>query len=218
MQAARYGTIVDRVIPHPQERSNAIVLNLVLGLCGTALVAGLAQISIPWYPVPFTGQTLAVLLVGGILGSKRGAAALALYFIIGALGAPIFSDQSGGWDIISGATGGYILGFIVAAAVVGWMAERGADRRVMAMVGALLLGNIIIYAFGVPWLANWAPAGDGVAFGWSAAYKTGVQPFILGDLVKLAFAAALLPAGWALLQKTGVGRKNEEDGPKAGLL
>ena len=77
---------------------------------------------------------------------------------------------------------------------------------------------ILIYAIGVPWLASWDPAGDGVAFGWSQAYKTGVQPFILGDLVKLAFAAALLPAGWALLQKTGVGRKNEDDGPKAGIL
>ncbi len=218
MQSARYGTIADRVIPRPQERSNAIIRDLVLVLGGTALVAGLAQISIPWHPVPFTGQTLAVLLVGGVLGSVRGGLALVAYFIIGALGAPIFSDQSGGWEIISGATGGYIIGFIVAAAVVGWLAERGADRRVMSMVGALLLGNVLIYAFGVPWLASWDPAGDGVAFGWAEAYKTGVQPFILGDLVKLAFAAALLPAGWALLQKSGIGSKNEEDGPKAGLL
>jgi biotin transport system substrate-specific component len=218
MQAARYGTIIDRVIPHSASRSNELVRDLVLVVCGGALVAGLAQISIPWYPVPFTGQTLGVLLVGGVLGSKKGALALALYFIVGALGAPIFTDQSGGWDIISGATGGYIIGFIVAAAAVGWLAERGADRRVMSMIGALLLGNILIYAFGVPWLATWDPAGDGVAFGWAQAYKTGVQPFILGDLVKLAFAASLLPAGWALLQKTGVGKKNEEDGPKAGLL
>ena len=218
MQAARYGTIVDRVLPRPEARSSALVRDLVLILCGTAIVSGLAQISIPWYPVPFTGQTLAVLLVGGVLGSVRGGLALFAYFAIGALGAPIFTEQSGGWDIITGATGGYIIGFILAAAVVGWLAERGADRRVMSMVGVLLLGNIIIYAFGVPWLASWAPAGDGVAFGWSQAYKTGVQPFILGDLVKLAFAAALLPAGWALLQKTGVGSKNEADGPKAGIL
>ncbi len=218
MHAERYGTIADRLMPHSQERSNVILGNIALVLGGTALVAGLAQISIPWYPVPFTGQTLGVLLVGGVLGSRRGALAMLLYFIIGALGAPIFSDQSSGWDVISGATGGYIIGFIVAAAVVGWLAERGADRRVMAMVGVLLLGNIIIYAVGVPWLASWDPAGNGVAFGWTEAYKTGVQPFILGDLVKLAFAAALLPAGWALLQKTGIGSKNEADGPKAGLL
>lgn len=218
MQSARYGTIVDRVIPHSQTRTNEMLRDLVLVLCGTALVSGLAQVSIPWYPVPFTGQTLAVLLVGGMLGSRKGALALFLYFIIGALGAPIFSDQSSGWEIISGATGGYIIGFIVAAAAVGWLAERGADRSVMAMIGALLLGNFLIYAFGVPWLASWDPAGDGVAFGWTQAYQTGVQPFILGDLVKLAFAAALLPGGWALLQKTGFGKKNEQDGPKAGLL
>ena len=218
MQSARYGTIVDRVIPHSQTRTNEMLRDLVLVLCGTALVSGLAQVSIPWYPVPFTGQTLAVLLVGGLLGSRKGALALFLYFVIGALGAPIFSDQSSGWEIISGATGGYIIGFIVAAAAVGWLAERGADRSVVAMIGALLLGNLLIYAFGVPWLASWDPAGDGVAFGWTEAYKTGVQPFILGDLVKLAFAAALLPGGWALLQKTGVGKKNEQDGPKAGLL
>jgi hypothetical protein len=129
-----------------------------------------------------------------------------------------FSDQAGGWDIITGATGGYIIGFILAAAVVGWLAERGADRRVVPMIGVLLLGSVLIYAIGVPWLANWAPAGDGVKFGWSQAYEFGVQPFILGDLIKLAVAASLLPAGWALLQRTGFGRDNKEDGPKAGLL
>ena len=218
MHAVRYGTIVDRIVPRAEGRSSALLRDLVLVLCGTGLVAGLAQVAIPWYPVPFTGQTLAVLLVGGILGALRGALALAVYFVIGALGAPIFTDQSGGWDIITGATGGYVIGFILAAAVVGWLADRGADRRVVSMIGLLLLGNVLIYAIGVPWLASWEPAGDGVAFGWSQAYEFGVQPFILGDLLKLAIAAALLPAGWALLQKTGFGRKNEDDGPKAGLL
>lgn len=218
MHALRYGTIVDRIVPRAEGRSSALLRDLVLVLCGTGLVAGLAQVAIPWHPVPFTGQTLAVLLVGGILGALRGTLALAVYFVIGALGAPIFSDQSGGWDIITGATGGYIIGFILAAAVVGWLADRGADRRVVPMIGVLLLGNVLIYAIGVPWLASWEPAGDGVAFGWSQAYEFGVQPFILGDLLKLAIAAALLPAGWALLQKTGFGRRNEDDGPKAGLL
>lgn len=218
MHAARIGTIADRIVPRSESRAATLTWDLVLVLAGTALVSLLAQVSIPWYPVPFTGQTLAVLLVGGMLGAWRGALSLALYFAIGALGAPIFSDQSGGWDIITGATGGYIIGFILAAAVVGWLAERGADRRVVPMIGVLLLGSVLIYAIGVPWLANWAPAGDGVKFGWSQAYEFGVQPFILGDLIKLAVAAALLPAGWALLQRTGFGRGNKEDGPKAGLL
>ena len=218
MHAARFGTIADRLVPRSESRAATLTWDLVLVLAGTALVSLLAQVSIPWYPVPFTGQTLAVLLVGGMLGAWRGALSLALYFAIGALGAPIFSDQAGGWDIITGATGGYIIGFILAAAVVGWLAERGADRRVVPMIGVLLLGSVLIYAIGVPWLANWAPAGDGVKFGWSQAYEFGVQPFILGDLIKLAVAASLLPAGWALLQRTRFGRSNKEDGPKAGLL
>ncbi len=218
MHAVRYGTIVDRVVPRGQGRSGTLVRDIILVLAGTGLVSLLAQVSIPWHPVPFTGQTLAVLLVGGILGALRGALALAVYFAIGALGAPVFSDQSGGWDIITGATGGYIIGFILAAALVGWLCERGADRRVVPMIGVLLLGNVIIYAIGVPWLANWSPAGDGVAFGWGQAYEFGVQPFILGDLIKLAIAAALLPAGWALLQRSGAGRDREPDGPPAGLL
>lgn len=218
MHAVRYGTIADRMVPRGHTRASALTRDIVMVLAGTALVAVLAQISIPWFPVPFTGQTLAVLLVGGMLGALRGALSMALYFVIGALGAPIFTEQSGGWDVIMGATGGYIIGFILAAALVGWLCERGADRRVVSMIGVLLLGNVIIYAVGVPWLANWSPAGDGVAFGWAQAYEFGVQPFILGDLLKLAIVAALLPAGWALLQRTGFGRDREKDGPPAGIL
>ena len=218
MHAVRYGAIVDRVVPRGQTRASTLVRDILLILAGTAVVSLLAQVSIPWYPVPFTGQTLAVLLVGGMLGALRGALSLAVYFAIGALGAPIFSEQAGGWDIITGATGGYIIGFILAAGAVGWLCERGADRRVVSMIGVLLLGNVLIYAIGVPWLANWSPAGDGVAFGWAQAYEFGVQPFILGDLLKLAIVAALLPAGWALLQRTGFGRDREKDGPPAGIL
>ena len=218
MHAVRYGTIIDRVVPHSESRANTFVRNALLVLAGTIFVSLLAQISIPWYPVPFTGQTLAVLLVGGVLGAWRGAASLLLYFIVGALGMPVFTDQSGGWDIITGATGGYIIGFILAAAVVGWLAERGADRRVVPMILTLILGNILIYAIGVPWLASWTPPGATAPLGWSQAYLFGIEPFVFGDALKLAIAALLLPAGWALLQRTGVGRKNEDDGPKAGML
>lgn len=218
MHAVRYGTMVDRVVPRGRTRSSAVTRDVLLVLAGTAMVGLLAQVSIPWFPVPFTGQTLAVLLVGGLLGAMRGALSMALYFAIGALGAPIFTEQSGGWDVVTGATGGYIIGFIVAAALVGWLCERGADRRVVPMIGVLLLGNVIIYAIGLPWLASWTPPGADVAFGWSQAYEFGLQPFILGDLLKLAVVAALLPAGWALLQRTGFGREREQDGPPAGLL
>jgi len=218
MHAVRYGTIIDRVVPHSESRANTLVRNVLLVLAGTIFVSLLAQVSIPWYPVPFTGQTLAVLLVGGVLGAWRGAASLLLYFIVGALGLPVFTDQSGGWDIITGATGGYIIGFILAAAVVGWLAERGADRRVVPMIMTLILGNVLIYAIGVPWLASWTPPGASAPMGWSDAFTYGVDPFVFGDAIKLAIAAVLLPAGWALLQRTGVGRKNEDDGPKAGML
>ena len=218
MHAVRYGTIIDRVVPRGQSKAGTLTRDILLILAGTAFVALLAQISIPWYPVPFTGQTLAVLLVGGVLGALRGALALAVYFAIGALGAPVFTDQSGGWDVITGATGGYIIGFIVAAAVVGWLCSRGADRRVVPMILALILGNVIIYAIGLPWLASWVPPGADAAFGWAQAWTFGFEPFVFGDALKLVFAAALLPAGWALLQRTGFGREREQDGPPAGML
>jgi biotin transport system substrate-specific component len=218
MHAVRYGTIIDRVVPRGQSRAGTLTRDILLILAGTAFVSLLAQISIPWYPVPFTGQTLAVLLVGGVLGALRGALALAVYFAIGALGAPVFTDQSGGWDVITGATGGYIVGFIVAAAVVGWLCARGADRRVVPMILALLLGNVIIYAIGLPWLAGWTPPGADAAFGWAQAWTFGFEPFVFGDALKLVFAAALLPAGWALLQRSGFGKDREKDGPPAGML
>jgi biotin transport system substrate-specific component len=218
MHAVRYGAIADRVVPRGESRTSTLIRDVLLVLTGAGLVSVLAQIAIPWFPVPFTGQTLAVLLVGGMLGALRGALSLAVYFAIGALGAPVFTDQSGGWNVITGATGGYIIGFILAAALVGWLCERGADRRVVPMMGALLLGNVMIYAVGLPWLANWTPPGAEAAFGWSQAYEFGLQPFVLGDLLKLAVVAALLPAGWALLQRTGFGREREKDGPPAGLL
>lgn len=218
MHAVRYGAIVDRVVPRGHSRASTLVRDILLILAGTAVVSLLAQVSIPWHPVPFTGQTLAVLLVGGMLGALRGALSLAVYFAIGALGAPVFSDQAGGWDIITGATGGYIIGFIVAAGVVGWLCERGVDRRVVPMILTLILGNVIIYAFGLPWLASWTPPGADAAFGWGQAWTYGFEPFVFGDMLKLAIVAAILPAGWALLQRTGFGRDREQDGPPAGML
>lgn len=218
MYAVRYGTIVDRVVPRGQSKAGTLTRDIILILAGTAFVSLLAQVSIPWHPVPFTGQTLAVLLVGGVLGALRGALSLALYFAIAALGAPVLSDQSGGWDVVTGATGGYIIGFILAAGVVGWLCSRGADRRVVPMILALVLGNILIYAVGIPWLASWTPPGADAAFGWSQAWTFGFEPFVFGDAIKLVLAAALLPAGWALLQRTGFGKEREQDGPPAGML
>lgn len=166
-------------------------------LSGSLLVAGAAQISIPlpFTPVPITGQTFAVLLVGASLGAVRGAASLLLYLAEGAVGLPFFAGGAGGFAVITRATGGYLIGFVVAAFVIGALAERGWDRRFSSATGAMLTGNVIIYLFGVTWLARF--------LGESALSQKvlllGLYPFIPGDTIKLYLAAAALPAAWRLV-------------------
>jgi biotin transport system substrate-specific component len=210
----RYGTLADALVPRVDDRAAELVRDAVLVVAGVVLVGLLAQITVPWHPVPLTGQTFGVLLVGGVLGLWRAVASLSLYFAVGLVGLPVFQDGNNGWDYVQGPTGGYIVGFIIAAGIVGYMAERGLDRRVVPMIGAMLLGTVVIYALGAAWLAYWTPPGADEVFGWSGAYESGVQPFLLGDLVKLGAAAALLPCGWALVQRLGIGPKQ----PPAGLM
>lgn len=200
-RAVAYGTLVDEMVPRPSARMRALAADAALVGAGTALVAASAQVVIPWHPVPFTGQTFAALLVGGLLGMRRGALSLGLYLVLGALGAGVFQEGRGGWDMIAGPTGGYIVGFVLAAGLVGLLAERGADRRVGTTVAALALGNVAIYAVALPWLAAWTPPGADTPLGWEAAYRSGLEPFVLGDLAKLMAAAVLLPGGWALVRR-----------------
>jgi biotin transport system substrate-specific component len=212
----RYGdTLADAVLPGGNDRVTTIVRDVVLILAGAGFVALSAQVSIPWYPVPFTGQTFAVLLVAGLLGAWRATSSLGLYALVGLLGAPVFADAAGGLSVLTGPTGGYIIGFIVAGAVVGYLCERGADRRFLSMVGVLLLGEVIIFAIGAWWLAETTIPGADARFGWSAAYQLGVEPFLLGDLFKLGIAAALLPAGWAGVEALGIrrGRRSKDPNP-----
>ena len=166
---------------------------LVIGFA--ALTALAAQIRIPlgFTPVPLTGQTLAVLLSGAALGLRAGAAAQALYVAIGLAGFPVFQGGEGGWSYATGATAGYLLGFIVAAAVVGYLAEQRQDRRVTTAIPALLAGNTIIYLLGVPWLMH--ILGVDLAAGLTA----GFAPFVVGDLLKIAGAGLLLPAVWKMV-------------------
>jgi biotin transport system substrate-specific component len=174
------------------------ILGDVLLVCaGTALVSLAAQVSVPlgFTPVPISGQTFAVLLVGASLGSIRGAASLALYLMIGLAGAPVYSEQKGGWEIFSGATGGYLVGFMVAAAVVGLLAERGWDKRVATSVSAMLTGSVIIYVFGLVWLHRYLEAS------WEATLTAGLYPFVPGDILKLYLAALALPAAWKLVER-----------------
>ncbi|MFN4293301.1 MAG: biotin transporter BioY [Thermoflexales bacterium] len=162
-------------------------------LLGSWLVAALAQIVIPLQPVPITGQTLGVLLVGAALGWRRGALALVAYVLQGAAGLPFFAGGASGAARLLGPTGGYLIGFIFAAALTGWLSERGWDRRFWSTLLAMALGNAIIYAIGIPWLAQFV--------GWPRALEVGLLPFLPGDAIKAALAALALPGAWALVAR-----------------
>ncbi|HDQ73164.1 MAG TPA: biotin transporter BioY [Chloroflexi bacterium] len=169
----------------------SLVRDIGLVLVGSGLMALLAHIEIPLWPVPITGQTFGVLLIGAMLGSRRGALAVMAYLVQGALGLPVFAPGGApGLSRFAGPTGGYLLGFVIAAFVVGWLSERGWDRKVATAALAMLAGNVAIYLFGLPWLARFV--------GWQAVLSTGLFPFILGDLLKIGLAALTLPGAWFL--------------------
>jgi biotin transport system substrate-specific component len=176
------------LVPRVRARDAALVLAAV------ALTALCAQISfyLPGNPVPVTGQTFAVLLSGAALGANRGATAMLLYILIGMVGLPVYADGNHGVDVVTGATGGYLIGFLAAGWVVGKLAEAHYDRRVITALPLFLVGSAIIYAIGVPWLAVSADQ----SLGW--AISNGFVDFIPGDLVKAAAAAGALPLAWKL--------------------
>jgi len=167
-------------------------ISLIVG--GSLLIALCAQIKIwlPISPVPVTLQTFAVLMLGALLGSRRGSLCALAYIIEGAAGLPVFA-LGGGLAVLSGPTGGYLAGFIPAAYITGRLAEKGWDRRVGTTILAMFLGNASIYAFGLLWLA--------CLIGTKEALALGLYPFIVGDCLKIALAAVVLPSGWKLLDK-----------------
>lgn len=169
--------------------------DLFLIIVGSLFVAALAQVEIPlpFTPVPITGQTFGVLLVGAALGSKRGAASLGLYLAEGALGLPFFAGGAHGFSIVIGATGGYLIGFIVAAYFVGQLAERGLERDTRTSFIPFLTGTVITYACGVTWLAIMLGS-------FSKAIEFGLLPFLIGDAIKLIAASITLPAAWKLVR------------------
>jgi biotin transport system substrate-specific component len=176
---------------------SGILTDVVLVVAGAALVALAAQWEIKlWFtPVPITGQTFAVLLVGASLGWLRGGASLLLYFLVGLAGAPVYAGGEGGWEWVKGATGGYLVGFIFAAALTGWLAQRRWDRRFSSAVAAMLTSSVVIYALGLPWLAHVAN------LGLEDTLEAGLYPFVIGDLLKLYLAGALLPGAWRLVER-----------------
>jgi len=182
--------ISERMLPRTK------VTSVILVVAAAALTALAAQweIPLPFTPVPITGQTFAVLLTGAALGAKLGAGGQGLYVIAGAIGLPIYAGGASGWEEArAGGTTGYLIGFIAAAAVVGYLAERRQDRTFPTMFTAFILGSFIIYVFGV--------AGLMLIFDMTVteAIVAGVIPFLVGDLIKAAAAGLLLPGAWKLL-------------------
>ncbi len=185
----------------------ALTANLQVVLAGqTIVLPGDVRVTLPTSPVPITAQTFSVLLVGGALGFRRGILAVGLYLAVG-LALPVYaggasgldtflSRDAGGW--VFGATGGYLIGFLLAAGVVGRLAELGWDRHVGGAVVAMLVGNLLIYAVGIPWLML------ATGFDVSTAVEKGLAPFVFGDVLKLALAGIVFPAAWWLVgRRTG---------------
>ena len=165
------------------------VREVVLVALGAGLVGVAAQVAVPvpGTPVPVTGQTFAVLVVGAALGAHRAAASLLLYLVAGVAGVGWFADGSSG---AGGATFGYVVGFVLAATLVGWLASRGGDRTGLRTAATMALGTLVIYLVGVPWLAWQLDVGIG------EAVRLGVRPFLVGDALKIALAAGVLPLAW----------------------
>ncbi len=180
------------VVPHGGLLTDALLVGGGAGFVGLA-----AQISwhLGYTPVPITLQTFAVLLVGASYGATLGAASLLLYLLAGVAGVPLYADHNHGWSVFSGATGGYIVGFVLAAALTGALAERGWDRKFSTSVSSMLTGMVIIYLCGAIWLHHV------IGGSWATTLVDGVYGFVPFDLVKVYLAAAAFPTAWGLVRR-----------------
>ena len=182
-------TIIDKVVPR------TLLNNIVLVVLGVAVTALSAQLSIPASPVPFTFQTLAVLVIGSTYGTARGAITMGAYALVGALGMPVFAQSSSGFEVIFGATGGFIIGFIFAAALAGRLAELKWSSNSLSMFASFVLSTAVIYGLGVPVLAMNAFGSD------LAAATNYMLPYLVWDGAKAVIAAGLLPSAWLLVNQ-----------------
>ena len=190
--AQRPRTLADLVGKHSLARDGLLVVGFSLFMALTAQIS----IRLPWTPVPITGQTLGMLLTGAILGPRRGALAMLLYLVQGAIGLPVLAPSATlpqGFGRLVGPTGGYLVSAPIVAALVGWLAERGWDRKVWSALAMFVIGNIVIYLFGASWLNVYKGTFGNISVMWA-----GVYPFLLGDAIKIALAALALPGAWAL--------------------
>lgn len=176
--------------------SRSLTTDIALVLTGAAVVGVLAQAEVPMIPVPMTGQTLGVLLVGGSLGMRRGAMALFTYLVLGLAGVPWFAGMTGGPAALLKPSFGYIIGFVFAAALVGWLAERTWDRRPALAMAGFLLASAVPFLFGMPYLA-WIAGQPDLA--WVLA--NGFTPFIVGGVVKAGIAAVVFPLAWSMVRR-----------------
>ena len=190
LQLSAGTNLIDRVIPR------SLTADVALIISGALLTAVAAQVAIPMWPVPITGQTFAVLLVGAVLGASRAALSMITYFSMGAVGLPVFTGAVAG--VSFGTTFGYQVGFIAAAAVVGWLARLNWQKTAQGVLASFLIGNVVIYLFGLPWLA-FALSNLGAAADAPAVLAAGLVPFLVGDAIKMALAAAALPLAWKYL-------------------
>jgi biotin transport system substrate-specific component len=195
-QARVVAVLADRF--RPSAGASALVYDGLLVLAGSGLIAlsAVLAVRLPISPVPITGQTFAVLLVGALLGWRRGVATVGLYLLEGACGLPVFAGGVvGGPAYMFGPTGGYLVGFLAGAALTGWLAGRGWDRHFATTAAAMALGSAALFACGVLWLA--------VLVGLPLAVQTGLLPFLPGEAIKIALAAGLLPTAWKVLRFRG---------------
>ena len=195
-RAVRMPTLAEAMLNSLMTPSAATsaVTKAALVVFGSLLLAVSAQFKIPLYPVPATGQTLVVLLIGMTYGPRLGGITLAAYLFEGALGLPVFAGGAAGVAVLMGPTAGYLFGFLLAAIAMGYLAERGMGRTVVSTIAAMVIGNCLIYLCGVLWLANFIGLGQAIA--------AGVLPFLYGDALKLIVAAGLMPWAWRAVKST----------------
>jgi biotin transport system substrate-specific component len=184
-----HATLASRFWPE----TSSLASKALLAIVGSMIVAVAAHISVPMLPVPMTLQTLAVLAIGATFGARLGAATLALYALEGAAGLPVFAPVADGYPGLLGPTGGYIIGFVFAAALVGYLVERGWGRNVGKLFLACLAGAVVLYVPGLLWLGSYVGA--------EKVFEYGFNPFVMGDIVKAAVVALGVPAAWNLVEK-----------------
>lgn len=204
---ATHTRVLADIIARPSSRARAFAIDAGLVLAGVAVVALLAKVSFFIGPIPITGQTLGVILVGAALGSARGAAAMTTYMFVGLLGLPVFAGPVAGPAYLLAPSFGFILGFIPAAFVAGWFAERAWDRKPLLAFTGFVIASIIPFVIGIPYMAFILSTVMGQEISPAGVLDAGLWPFIVPGLIKAGFAALLIPGAWALVRRVDAAKK-----------